>query len=202
MLRWVERDQGASTDQFGRLLETLDARAAEKSKAFWQKHLKGNATFGRLFARGHIADRNVCDGFSVKVLGKMIMHAEEPLDLATAISAWRFTEPLWQRRAACMALVNYAKHGDARIPGLTSLILENAAARVRDPRRFAQTGVGWVLRELSLAEPKAGMAFAERIGFRFVENRRFGKDDCPVYRLARGAWPLRSSKESHSDAPD
>ncbi len=30
--------------------------------------------------------------------------------------------------------------------------------------------------------------FYERLGFRFVENRRFGDDDCAVYRLARGDW--------------
>jgi aminoglycoside 6'-N-acetyltransferase len=30
--------------------------------------------------------------------------------------------------------------------------------------------------------------FYERLGFRFVENRRFGDDDCAVYRLERGDW--------------
>lgn len=30
--------------------------------------------------------------------------------------------------------------------------------------------------------------FYERIGFRFVEKRRFGEDDCAVYRLLRSEW--------------
>lgn len=30
--------------------------------------------------------------------------------------------------------------------------------------------------------------FYERLGFRFVERRRFGLDDCFVYRLAREEW--------------
>ena len=30
--------------------------------------------------------------------------------------------------------------------------------------------------------------FYERLGFRFVENRSFGDDDCAVYRLERGDW--------------
>ena len=30
--------------------------------------------------------------------------------------------------------------------------------------------------------------FYERIGFRFVEDRRFGDDECAVYRLDRGDW--------------
>lgn len=30
--------------------------------------------------------------------------------------------------------------------------------------------------------------FYERMGFRFVERRRFGMDDCFVYRLERDLW--------------
>ena len=30
--------------------------------------------------------------------------------------------------------------------------------------------------------------FYERLGFRFVERRRFGADDCAVYRLDRADW--------------
>lgn len=213
----------------GRLQRALDARATAKSRAFWQKYLKGNAVFrgvpmaavrevvhgwwrderltnaapavqikvalrlfeetatedklagvlalseillphlskrhlpafARLFARGHIADWNLCDWFCVKVLGRMVEHAHAPLDLAKAISAWRDAKPLWQRRAACVAFVNHAKHGDARIVGLSALVLRNADALVRDPERFAQTGVGWVLRELSRADRGAVVAFAE-----------------------------------------
>jgi aminoglycoside 6'-N-acetyltransferase len=32
--------------------------------------------------------------------------------------------------------------------------------------------------------------FYERLGFRFVERRRFGLDDCAVYRLDRAAWQM------------
>lgn len=32
--------------------------------------------------------------------------------------------------------------------------------------------------------------FYERLGFRFVERRRFGADDCAVYRLERGDFEL------------
>lgn len=108
------------------------------------------------------ADWNVCDWFCVKVLGRMTEYADEPLDLAKAISAWRTAKPLWQRRASSVAFVNHAKHGDSRIPGLSALILRNADALVRDPERFAQTGVVWVLRELSRAEQEAVIAFTER----------------------------------------
>lgn len=134
--------------------------------------------FARLFARGHIADWNLCDWFSVKVLGKMLAHADAPEDLARAISAWRSAQPLWQRRAACVAFVPHAKHGDERIGGLTELVLQNADALAQDPARFAQTGAGWVLRELSLADRAAVVSFARahagrlsREGMRYIVEK-------------------------------
>jgi len=33
--------------------------------------------------------------------------------------------------------------------------------------------------------------FYERLGFRFIERRRFGLDDCAVYRLERADWSTR-----------
>lgn len=43
-----------------------------------------------------------------------------------------------------------------------------------------------------LVDPLAGNVrahrFYERLGFRFVERRRFGDDDCFVYRLSRADW--------------
>ena len=40
-----------------------------------------------------------------------------------------------------------------------------------------------------LASNTAAHRFYERLGFRFVERRRFGEDDCFVYRLERGDAP-------------
>lgn len=34
--------------------------------------------------------------------------------------------------------------------------------------------------------------FYERLGFKFVEKRRFGEDDCFVYRLDRSGWNLKN----------
>ena len=123
-----------------------------------------------LFEEGHISDWNLCDWFCVKVLGKMVEHAAEPLTMASAIAEWRNSKPLWQRRAACVAFVNHAKQGDTQIEGLTELILESADALVRDPERFAQTGVGWVLRELSLAELERVVAFTEEHAHRMTRE--------------------------------
>lgn len=142
---------------------------------------KNLPAFARLFARGHIADWNICDWFCVKVLGRMLAYAAAPRDLAAAISAWRTAKPLWQRRAACVAFVNHARYGDTRIPGLSQIILRNAGALVRDPARFAQTGAGWVLRELARGDRMAVIAFAERHAARLSrEGMRYIIEQMPV----------------------
>lgn len=39
-----------------------------------------------------------------------------------------------------------------------------------------------------LASNRRAIRFYERLGFRFVEMRRFGSDDCCIYRLERADW--------------
>ncbi len=40
-----------------------------------------------------------------------------------------------------------------------------------------------------LASNRRARRFYERLGFGAIERRRFGNDDCVVYRLDRSAWP-------------
>jgi len=53
-------------------------------------------------------------------------------------------------------------------------------------RCFADPAVTAVLID-PLAANVRGRRFYERLGFRFVERRTFGEDDCAVYRLDRPA---------------
>ena len=113
------------------------------------------------FARGEIEEWSTCDWYCVKVLGRFVERADDPRAAAEAIAAWRFSEPLWQRRAAAVSFVNLAPRGDAFFPGFTALLLDVCAANVKDGARFSQTSVGWLLRELSRAEPDRVAAFVE-----------------------------------------
>ena len=54
-------------------------------------------------------------------------------------------------------------------------------------RCFADPAVMAVLID-PLASNTRAIVFYERLGFRFVERRRFGLDDCCVYRLERADW--------------
>ncbi len=54
-------------------------------------------------------------------------------------------------------------------------------------RCFADPTVTAVLID-PLADNTRAHRFYERMGFRFVERRRFNDDDCFVYRLNRTGW--------------
>ena len=54
-------------------------------------------------------------------------------------------------------------------------------------RCFAPPQVTAVLID-PLESNRAARRFYERLGFGFVERRRFGSDDCAVYRLDRESW--------------
>jgi 3-methyladenine DNA glycosylase AlkD len=133
---------------------------------------------GALFGRGLISDWNTCDWFCVKVLGNLVARDLPTRSLADAITAWREAPSVWQRRAANVAFVNLAERGDDNFPGFTRLMLETCAVTVRCPERFAQTGVGWLLRELAAADREAVLAFTSdnlgamsREGVRYVVER-------------------------------
>jgi 3-methyladenine DNA glycosylase AlkD len=140
--------------------------------------------FADLFQEGFIYDWNTCDWFCVRVLGPLA--EQQGADCAHAIAAWRKAEPLWQRRAAAVGFVNLAKRGDANFPGFTDMLLDACAPLVASPERFAQTGAGWVLRELSLAEPARVVSFVEqRIGQFTREGLAYATEKMPAETQAR-----------------
>ena len=128
-------------------------------------------TLAGWFDDGHVADWNSCDWLCVRVLGPLVeRHGAET---GAAIAGWRDAPGLWRRRAAVVAFVNLVGREPEVFPGCRRLVLETCASNVADPRRFAQTGVGWVLRELSTAAPEAVTAFvAEHASELSSEARR------------------------------
>ena len=67
--------------------------------------------------------------------------------------------------------------------------------RMAIDRCFSEASVEAILID-PLASNLRARRFYERLGFCFVENRRFGDDDCAVYRLQRGRW-LATRGEEH-----
>jgi aminoglycoside 6'-N-acetyltransferase len=63
-----------------------------------------------------------------------------------------------------------------------------AMMRLAIARCFAAPEITAILID-PLASNTAAHRFYERLGFRYVERRQFGEDDCIVYRLERGEVP-------------
>lgn len=81
--------------------------------------------------------------------------------------------------------------------GFGTRMMELALARC-----FADPTVVGVLVD-PLFDNARARRFYERCGFEFVERRRFGADDCAVYRLDRAPWEknLRRHVETGASAP-
>ena len=115
--------------------------------------------FARLFDQGYIRDWSICDWFCVKVLGPLVEQQGELC--ARAISEWREADSVWQRRASVVAFTNLASEGDQNFPGFTEMVLDNCSQLLGSQERFVQTGVGWVLRELSRSDQGCVVGFVE-----------------------------------------
>jgi len=115
--------------------------------------------FARLFDEGYIRDWNICDWFCVKVLGSLVEQQGEAC--ARAISEWREAKSVWQRRASVVAFANLASRGERNFAGFTEMVLDTCSQLLGSQERFAQTGVGWILRELSRSDEGRGIMFVE-----------------------------------------
>ncbi len=92
----------------------------------------------------HVFDWASCDGLAGKVLCEMI---KLDTGIARAIYPWRLAKNPWRKRACSVAFVKIARHGR-----YNELIYNIVTDCVKCPDRFVQLGVGWVLRELSIAD--------------------------------------------------
>lgn len=105
-------------------------------------------------ANGHVGDWGVCDWYSTKALHTFVARGGEELpDRARAVASWSRTERLWQRRAGVVAFAKLAAKPPP-FPGFVDLVLDACAANLVSDDRFAHTGPGWVLRELSRVAPE------------------------------------------------
>lgn len=108
----------------------------------------------RPLAGGHVADWNVCDWYATKALHAYLAPSGKAEHARAAqLLTWLDAPSLWQRRAALVAFVKTAADADRQFPGYARLVLQAAAGNLVSDDRFAHTGPGWVLRELSRTHP-------------------------------------------------
>lgn len=77
--------------------------------------------------------------------------------MAERIAGWRVAGDLWQRRAAIVPF-----RAVVRDEAYHALIGETVAALAGERERFIQTGIGWVVSDMSKAHPAVAAALVER----------------------------------------
>ena len=148
------------------LARTLVERSCAEDKfagiLYMQKYLARRlapeailATAEGLFAAGAFFDWSTSDWFSVRVLGPLI--ARGGLPVAERIAGWRDAGNLWQRRAAIVPF-----RAVVRDDSYHALIETTIAALVVERERFVQTGIGWVVSNLSKSHPGKAAELVER----------------------------------------
>ena len=127
-----------------------------------QKHLLRRAeadallkTAEDLFSRGAFCDWSTTDWFCIRVLGPVIVR--HGCSAAKHIAGWRNAEDIWQRRASTVPF-RAVVHDEAYHPLIESVV----AALVNQKERFIQTGIGWVISDLSKSFPHLAEAMVER----------------------------------------
>ena len=158
-------DRLPDDDQLGVARSLIEESLAEDKFAgilYIQKHLVRRLAPDRLldaaeglFARGAFFDWSTSDWFSVRVLGPLIRRCGT--GAAERIAGWRTADDLWQRRAAIVPF-----RAVVRDASWHPLVAATAAALVGERERFIQTGIGWVLSDLSKSHPAVAAAMVER----------------------------------------
>lgn len=103
---------------------------------------------------GHVHEWATCDSLSSKVVNLMIKRNNK---VASAVAAWKDSRSIWRLRCCCVSFVKvarFAKHN--------AMIFDICSTCVRHQERFVQLGVGWLLRELSLAAQPSVISFIKQ----------------------------------------
>jgi len=111
--------------------------------------------------RGDLANWSIVDWYAVKVVGPWLQLALPRTQRARAVLAWSNGEGLWLRRTSVVAFTRLAPSLATHHPSLLKPLLGACARNLVSAERFAHTGPGWLLRELSAGAPEAVRAFVD-----------------------------------------
>jgi 3-methyladenine DNA glycosylase AlkD len=112
-------------------------------------------------ASGSFADWNIVDWYAMKALARYVA-AEPRATRSRAVIAWAYSPEMWQRRASVVAFVPHAKTARAFLSDLPELLLPACEENISwSTNRFAHTGTGWLLWDLSACEPELVQVFVQ-----------------------------------------
>ncbi len=108
-----------------------------------------------LFASGAFFDWSTTDWFCVRVLGPTLSQHGDAA--AERIAGWSGNANMWNRRASIVPFRSVVKD-----PSFHPRIEATITALVGDQARFIQTGIGWVISDLSKSHPQVAEKLIER----------------------------------------
>ena len=112
-------------------------------------------TFDQFYKKKYFFDWSTTDWFCVRILDPFILQNDK--NVAEEISSWRKSKNLWQRRSAIVAF-----RGATKLKKYHPLMKTTIADLVKEDERFIQTGVGWVISDLSRSFPKEAERIVEK----------------------------------------
>lgn len=107
-----------------------------------------------IYQKGAFYDWSTNDWFVVRVLDPLLA---ANLNLSSVLSDWASRENLWQRRSAILAFRHAAK--DTTIHEIIEKIIDKL---VIEKERFIQTGIGWLISDLSKSHHDKAAALVEK----------------------------------------
>ncbi|KAL4485708.1 hypothetical protein ABPG72_010970 [Tetrahymena utriculariae] len=113
----------------------------------------------KLIKDGYVQEWASCDSLA-RPIRKWTLISEHN---TRYIAEWsKEEECLWIRRCCCVSQVTRAKKGDkGNFKGYNDLIFEVCERVIKYDQRFNQLGLGWLLRELHVADKKRTISFIE-----------------------------------------
>jgi 3-methyladenine DNA glycosylase AlkD len=107
-----------------------------------------------LFDDGHISDWHICDWFCTKFLSNLLRRKPA---FKRILRGWNHGTTIWQRRASAVMFVPLAK--SCKLEEAKEM-MEIASAGL-GPTRFEQTGVAWLMAELSISHKELVAVWVE-----------------------------------------
>jgi 3-methyladenine DNA glycosylase AlkD len=96
----------------------------------------------KLFDDGDLSDWHICDWFCIKFLSKLLTKPQ----LKEILIGWSRGKTIWQKRASVVMFVPKAKSSSLE----EAKEMVQVASIALGTTRFEQTGVGWLMAELSI----------------------------------------------------
>lgn len=103
-----------------------------------------------------VHDWATCDAIAGRVLHPLMGRDAKAI---ARVATWSRARHAWRQRAAAVAFVKSARTG-----AHNDVILAICSRIVKNPDRFVQLGMGWLLRELYLADAHVTLDFLRRHG--------------------------------------